>query len=225
MAKPIEQAGGAGNPMSAWILGVCNDSRDGLSSKKGCGRGMTKMMVTVLTAAIAVVALGGLSGCDGGFLDIEATRSPAIIEIVEGIGVSDSSQVSPPKAITVTEHIGVDDVTTVQPMLGQIVPPATGIAVRVTAPRAGEVWLVGSAREIRWTTTGEGIDYVDIHYSIDGGRTLTPIARREPDDGVFAWKVSDATSRAVMVRVTACNVGGKVLASGDSGLFAIAVRQ
>jgi hypothetical protein len=35
MAKQIEQAGGAGNPMSAWILGVCNDFRDSLSSKKG----------------------------------------------------------------------------------------------------------------------------------------------------------------------------------------------
>jgi len=100
-----------------------------------------------------------------------------------------------------------------------IIPPI--ILININQPTAGAVWEVGTTREIRWSTTGTGISYINISLSTDGGRTFTSISTRETNDGVYRWNVPRTPTTNAMVRVTAHNERGELLATGDSASFTI----
>jgi hypothetical protein len=118
--------------------------------------------------------------------------------------------------------LGDSGIFTIDPL--QQAPPPVQVTVTVISPKAGEVWHTGTTQNIIWTTTGQGIDHVDIYFSTDAGKSMISIAQKEPDDGVFAWKVPSASSKTVLVRVLAYNTNGQTLASGDSGLFTISLQ-
>jgi len=160
-----------------------------------------------------------------GVTDSPQTSPSAVIMVAESIGVTDSPQMSSPAVIRIVETIGVTDSQTLTPSQPQPPPPPPQkVTVTVTSPKAGEVWRVGTAQNIGWTTTGEGIAYVGMYYSIDGGKSMISIAKNEPNDGIYTWKVPNTPSKTVLVRVLAFNVKGETLALGDSGLFTISIQ-
>lgn len=179
--------------------------------------------------------------------DSPQTSQSAVINIMETIGVADSPQMSQSAGIRLTEIVSVTDsalilrsivislIETIRvsdaPTLTPIQvqpppPPPTPIQVTVTvaSPKAGAVWLVGTAQNLSWTTTGEGISYVGIYYSVDGGKSMYTVAQKESNDGIYIWKVPNTPSKTVLVRVLAYNSNGATLALGDSGLFTISIQ-
>jgi hypothetical protein len=159
-----------------------------------------------------------------GVADSPQTSQPAVISVAETIGVTDLPQMLLPAVITVVESITVTDSPVLQPVPAQPPPPPQKITVAVASPKAGEVWRVGTAQSVAWNTTGEGIAYVDIYYSTDGGKSMISIARSEPSDGIYTWKVPNTPAKTVLVRVLAFNIKRETLALGDSGLFTISIQ-
>src|SRR5439155_375340 len=73
--------------------------------------------------------------------------------------------------------------------------------ITVSAPNGGELWTVGQARSITWTTSGT-IPNVRLEYSKDNFSSLVLITASAPGTGSFAWTVPDDLSSTVKVRVT-----------------------
>src|SRR5206468_2624773 len=73
--------------------------------------------------------------------------------------------------------------------------------ITVSAPNGGELWTVGQARSITWTTSGT-IPNVRLQYSKDNFASLVLITASAPGTGSFAWTVPDDLSSTVKVRVT-----------------------
>jgi sarcosine oxidase gamma subunit len=72
----------------------------------------------------------------------------------------------------------------------------------VTAPNGGEVWGIGSARTIAWTTNGT-VAFVKIDYSTDGGTNYTnQITTSTANTGTYNWTIPDAISGTVRVKVS-----------------------
>jgi len=154
-----------------------------------------------------------------GVADSPRASQSAGIRLTETIGITDSARIFPPTFIGVIETIGVTDSPTVTPQ--QPLPLPIKVTVTVASPKAGAVWVGGTAQNIAWTTTGDGIAYVSIYYSIDGGKSMYAIAQKESNDGIYTWKVPNTPSKTVLVRVLAYNANDATLALGDSGLFTI----
>ncbi len=70
----------------------------------------------------------------------------------------------------------------------------------VLSPAGGEEWKVGSARSIRWKTTGL-LKTVRIAFSTDGGRTWKILTSAAKNSGAFVWKVPNAVSDRCLIRV------------------------
>jgi hypothetical protein len=179
-----------------------------------------------------------------GVTDSSQARPPAVIEVAETVSVSDSPRALPPNVIGLTEAVRVTDIPrlftsavirinetiyvtdspTLTPAQGQQQHPPAEVAVWVTSPKAGEIWHTGTAQKVMWKTSGEGIAWVDIYYSTDGGKSMISVARQEPDDGIYTWKVPNTPSKTVLIRVLAFNLKKETLALGDSGLFVISIQ-
>jgi hypothetical protein len=92
----------------------------------------------------------------------------------------------------------------------------------VRYPNGGEVLRGGSTYEVRWYSTGEGInpsDYtVNLKYSVAGG-AWENISLGESNDGSYVWSVPALNSSQVKVRVEIVNTGGQVVASDESNSY------
>lgn len=71
----------------------------------------------------------------------------------------------------------------------------------LTAPQGGEVWLIGTQHPITWNSAGS-IEKVRLEYTADNFGTVVPIALSLPNEGRFLWRVPDAISRSVQVRLS-----------------------
>src|SRR5947209_4812262 len=76
----------------------------------------------------------------------------------------------------------------------------------VTSPVGTDVWTVGAAKTISWTSTGGGaIPTVNLEYSKNGLFTDTVViatgVASGPTGGSYAWTVADAIATTVKVRV------------------------
>jgi hypothetical protein len=75
-------------------------------------------------------------------------------------------------------------------------------APRLTSPKGGETWSVGSQHVITWETGPPAADRtVAIAYTTDGAKTWHEIAAAAPDRGRFLWKVAAPVSADCRVRV------------------------
>jgi hypothetical protein len=72
--------------------------------------------------------------------------------------------------------------------------------VTVDSPNGGENWLVGSGRNITWTSNGTS-GTVNIDYSTDKGATWTAVTAGTPDDGTYSWTIPNTTSTDCLVKV------------------------
>jgi hypothetical protein len=73
-------------------------------------------------------------------------------------------------------------------------------ALALTSPQGGELWPVGSARQIQWTTTGT-VAQVNLSYSTDGFGASQPIASAIANAGSYAWTTPLTPSTSAQVRV------------------------
>src|SRR5207302_3097839 len=76
----------------------------------------------------------------------------------------------------------------------------------VTSPVGTDIWTVGAAKTISWTSTGAGaIPTVNLEYSKNGLFTDTVVittgVASGPTGGSYAWTVADAIASTVKVRV------------------------
>ena len=93
-----------------------------------------------------------------------------------------------------------------------------GSAITVVSPSAGELWIAGEKDTIKWQSGS--IDFVDISYSIDGGKNFNdPIVLNYPaDSGKFVWDIPDTLlSRRCVIQIN----DPSSTFSAQSGLFKI----
>src|SRR2546426_111835 len=83
----------------------------------------------------------------------------------------------------------------------------------LTATNGGEAWVVGTTRQITWTTTGSSIANVKLEYSKDNFATATAITLSTPNAGFYNWLVPNDISATVKVRVSDTNDPGTNTAS------------
>ena len=77
---------------------------------------------------------------------------------------------------------------------------ATG-SITVTCPNGGESFVVGSKRNITWTSSGS-IANVKIKYSINNGSNWTTITSSTANDGSYSWTVPNKLSSSCLVRIS-----------------------
>src|SRR5213592_4638673 len=78
----------------------------------------------------------------------------------------------------------------------------------LSAPNGAEEWVVGSTRQITWTTTGSSIANVKLEYSKDNFATATVITASTSNAGFYNWLVPNDISATVKVRVSDPNDPG-----------------
>ena len=71
----------------------------------------------------------------------------------------------------------------------------------VTAPAAGDAWVIGTARTITWTSNAPAGDSVTVELSRDGGASYEPVAST-PNTGSLAWTATAPATATALVRVT-----------------------
>jgi|GEM_PF-6554356 len=106
----------------------------------------------------------------------------------------------------------------------QNIPPS----VTLLTPDGGEVWPVGSSREITWSASDpEDADTVaiSVDLSLDDGATWTSIAEDLDNSGAFAWTVPDTPSETARVRVRAVDRDGASTADTSAAPFRITANQ
>jgi len=73
----------------------------------------------------------------------------------------------------------------------------------LTAPNGGEVWRVGTAKDITWTDNGGKIsNNLTIQYSTNGGSTWSSITTGAANTGKYTWTVPDSVSVTCLVKIT-----------------------
>lgn len=105
-----------------------------------------------------------------------------------------------------------------------VTPPA----VTVASPNGGEKWVIGSRREVSWTSVSPeidgslvepGIDHVGLEYSSNGGKTWHSVAKMKPDEEDYLWRIPEDPSDSCLVKVTIYCPEGSVLAQDTSDEF------
>ncbi|MGD9015192.1 MAG: hypothetical protein PVI33_04130, partial [Candidatus Omnitrophota bacterium] len=76
-------------------------------------------------------------------------------------------------------------------------------ALAISSPNAGEVWQVGSSKDIAWELTGS-IGIVKLEYSTNGGLSYPHIISPSIDAALetYSWIIPDSISHQARVRIT-----------------------
>jgi hypothetical protein len=75
--------------------------------------------------------------------------------------------------------------------------------ITIDAPNGGEIWRVGTNKDITWHDNGGVIsNNLTLEYSVDSGNIWKPIASNVANSGKYTWRIPDDISSACMVRIT-----------------------
>lgn len=97
---------------------------------------------------------------------------------------------------------------------------APTVGIRVTTPSGGELWQIGTRREIRWEGTPEGS--VRVELSRDGGASWETLEQNTPNDGSLEWQVVGPEATNCRIRVTRLQpYEGQILVGESPGAFGI----
>jgi hypothetical protein len=95
--------------------------------------------------------------------------------------------------------------------------------VQVIDPNGGEVLTVGILYPVLWFADDlNGIDSVNIYYSIDAGGSWIPVSNGEVNDSVYLWDVPNTPSDSCLIRVVAFDPNLNFAQDESDSLFAIA---
>ncbi|HVK38215.1 MAG TPA: T9SS type A sorting domain-containing protein [Candidatus Kapabacteria bacterium] len=78
----------------------------------------------------------------------------------------------------------------------------------VIAPNGGERFDAGTSTTVRWSSENvdDGGAQARVEYSVDSGRTWTPIGTADVDAGARAWIIPNRPTRSALVRVVTSDV-------------------
>jgi hypothetical protein len=94
--------------------------------------------------------------------------------------------------------------------------------VTVQSPNGGETYSAGDMPNVQWTADDEsGIAQVDLYMSDDNGLSYKPIARTEPNDGIFEWFVPNLPGSQTLIRVAARDSAGNYGYDESNSVFTI----
>lgn len=79
--------------------------------------------------------------------------------------------------------------------------PIFAQTITVLTPNGGEIWGVGSAQEITWTSTGT-VGKVKIEYSTDNGSSWKNVKASADNTGSYLWTIPDDPSTNCLVKVS-----------------------
>lgn len=100
---------------------------------------------------------------------------------------------------------------------------ATPPVVTLSTPDGGETIACGSVKAITWNATDNvGVTTVDVHYSLNGGSTWTPLATGIANTGTYGWSVPNTPSATARVRVRARDLVGNLGSDSSAANFTIA---
>jgi hypothetical protein len=117
--------------------------------------------------------------------------------------------------------------------LGEVTPYLTPMGsddttppvVAVLSPIGGESFDATTVQTITYTATDEnGVAYVDIYLSTDGGNSYKPVAKNEAPTGTFAWFVPNLPGTQCLIEVEAYDNGGNEGDDVSDGFFTIAAE-
>jgi predicted MPP superfamily phosphohydrolase len=145
---------------------------------------------------------GNFSVTGGALLQVDASGPHAVCYV--GVDILASSS----RSVTVT--------LTPTPL----VPPTVALG----SPDGGEIWNMGSIRNITWTATDDrGVISVDILMSSDGGASYDrTIATGEPNDGIYAWLADVLPTSQARIKVIAYDAdagSGQDASNADFQIF------
>jgi hypothetical protein len=90
--------------------------------------------------------------------------------------------------------------------------------ITVTAPNGGEVWVVGTVHQIKWTR--QDVTSVKIEYSTDNGSTWSVVVASRPAVyGNYNWTIPNTPSTQCLVRVS--DVSNPAVFDVSDGTFTI----
>lgn len=90
--------------------------------------------------------------------------------------------------------------------------------ITVTAPNGGEVWLVGTMNQIKWTR--QDVTTVKIEYSTDNGSTWSVVVASRPAVyGNYNWTIPNTPSTQCLVRIS--DVSNPAVFDVSDGTFTI----
>ncbi|MFA6419060.1 MAG: right-handed parallel beta-helix repeat-containing protein [Candidatus Margulisiibacteriota bacterium] len=94
------------------------------------------------------------------------------------------------------------------------------VQIFVTAPATGDVWSIGSSRQIIWETSGRPTA-IDLYYTT--GEVWLPIALGQPNSKVYSWPIPNNPSTEAKVLIQGAKIGS--IGTGESGFFTITPDQ
>lgn len=90
--------------------------------------------------------------------------------------------------------------------------------ITVTAPNGGEVWVVGTVHQIKWTR--QDVTTVKIEYSTDNGSTWSVVVASRPAVyGNYNWTIPNTPSTQCLVRIS--DVSNPAVFDVSDGTFTI----
>jgi M6 family metalloprotease-like protein len=94
--------------------------------------------------------------------------------------------------------------------------------VALESPNGGETWYVDDDHEITWAAAdANGVDSVNVYYSVDGGENYTLISSGETNDGAYLWTVPDVETDSAVVKVVAFDPSLHSAADSSDAYFTI----
>ena len=73
--------------------------------------------------------------------------------------------------------------------------------ITITSPNGGENWIMGTAHNITWDSSGGVSENLTIKYSANNGTDWTTEATSEANDGTYTWTVPDSEGSQYLIRV------------------------
>ena len=159
--------------------------------------------------------------CHGAFTDPGATATDACAGTVP-VTTSGSVDTATPGSYTLT-YQATDGFNPASATRTVNVVDSTPPSLSLTAPNGGELWIVGTTRNVTWTAADAcGAVTVDLRYSTDGGATYpNTIALGIANSGSYAWPVPDTPSSSARVRITAHDAAGNATTVSSAADFVI----
>jgi hypothetical protein len=98
-------------------------------------------------------------------------------------------------------YVDTDNTVTLRTSSSDTVISSIANTITLVAPNGGDSLTTESVSSITWSSTGTGISYVNLYYSLDSGSTWTTIATNESNDGAYSWTVPSTASSTVMIKI------------------------
>jgi hypothetical protein len=188
-------------PSNANHCGVCHLNFDGGGPRNAYGLAVEVNLNNYPNEEDIFPAIEGLDSDGDGFtngVEITDTANFSNTPTFPGLAPGDTNSVLNVSIADIRGHLKPSGATDTDPP-----------TVTVFVPNGGESYNAGDIPNVLWSATDpSGISHVDIYMSDDSGTTWKPIAKNEPNDGVFEWFVPNRPGTQTILKVEARDGAG-----------------